>query len=160
MTFPCVMKVVRISLHICISLHLSSFIIIPLHFSAFLCISLNFTAFFCISLHFSALLCISLHFSAFFCFLCIFLLSLHPLHFTSYILGQLFGAYRCPTQIKDSYWSCKFFWKNEFTILSTCSPVEGVNWGNGLLVNTSTNKSEHKAPEHKNVTTIADIPLI
>ena len=54
MTFPCVMKVMRISLNICISLNFSSFL--SLHFAAFLYISLHFTAFLCISLHFSAFL--------------------------------------------------------------------------------------------------------
>ena len=82
MTFPCVMKVIRISLHIGISLQFSSFlciICISLCFSAFLCISqhlssflniyLHFSVFLCISLHFTAFLCISLHFSAFLCIL-------------------------------------------------------------------------------------------
>ena len=68
MTFPCVIKVVkvmRISLHICISLE------IALPFFTFLCIILNLSAFLskllCLSLHFSALFCIYLHFSAFLC---------------------------------------------------------------------------------------------
>ena len=39
MTFPCVMKVMRISLHICISLHFFACLYISLHFSAFLCTS-------------------------------------------------------------------------------------------------------------------------
>ena len=77
MTFPCVMKAKRISLHICISLRLSSFFFISLHGSAFLCISLPSTAFLwpsIFSLHFSEFLCISLNFSAFLyisAFLCI-----------------------------------------------------------------------------------------
>ena len=71
MTFPCVMKVMRISLHICTSLH----------FSAFLCISIHFSAFQCISLNFSAFLYISLNSSEFFC--------ISP-HLTFYILGQFY----------------------------------------------------------------------
>ena len=85
MTFQCVMKVtkvmkfMRISLNICISLHISEFLCLFLnfaaflfispHFPAFLCISLYFSVFLCISLHFSAFLCISLHFPAFLCIL-------------------------------------------------------------------------------------------
>ena len=77
MTFPCVMKVIkimkvmRISLHICISLHFppslhfSTFLCISLQCSAFLYTSLRFYAFLCIFLHFSSFLYISLHFSAF-----------------------------------------------------------------------------------------------
>ena len=56
MTFPCVMKVMkvmRINLHICISLHLYSFLCIAWHFSALRCISLHFSAFQWISRHFS-----------------------------------------------------------------------------------------------------------
>ena len=94
MTFPCVIKVVkvmRISLHICISLEIAlpffTFLCIILNLSAFLskllCLSLHFSALFCVYLHFSTflskLLCLSLHFSALFCiylhfsaFLCIY----------------------------------------------------------------------------------------
>ena len=61
MTFSCaikVMKVMRISLHICISMHVSKFLCISLHFTSFLCIFLHFSAFLWIFLHFSAFLCI------------------------------------------------------------------------------------------------------
>ena len=47
------MKVMRINLHICISLHLYSFLCIAWHFSALRCISLHFSAFQWISRHFS-----------------------------------------------------------------------------------------------------------
>ena len=87
MTFPCVMKVImvmkvmRISPHICISLHLSAFLYISLHFSTFLCLSLPFYAPLCIHLHFAAFLCISLHLSEFLCisrhFSAFFYTSLH-----------------------------------------------------------------------------------
>ena len=103
MTFPCfmkvtkVMKVMRISLHICISLHFFSFLYISLHFSSFLYISLHFSTFLCISLYFSEFICISLHFSEFLRiylhfskFICIYM------HFTFCILGQFDGVYRCP----------------------------------------------------------------
>ena len=62
MTFPCVMKVMkvmRINLHICISLHLYSFLCIAWHFSALRCITLHFSAFLCISMNFSAFLNLS-----------------------------------------------------------------------------------------------------
>ena len=58
-TFPYVMKIMRISLHICISLHFSSFLCISLHFSAFLWICLHlseFLWFLYISLHFTCYL--------------------------------------------------------------------------------------------------------
>ena len=95
------MKVMRISLHICISLHFSTLLYISLNFSTFLfisaclCISLHFIAFLWVSLHFlhfSSLLYISLHFSTFLC------LSLHfndfifiylhciPLHFSTFYI--------------------------------------------------------------------------
>ena len=66
-TFRCVMKAMRVSLHIFISLYFSAFLCISLHFSSFLCMSLHFSAFHGITLHFSTFLCISLNFFAFLC---------------------------------------------------------------------------------------------
>ena len=77
-TFRCVMKAMRVSLHIFISLYFSAFLFISMHVSAFLCISRHFSAFLYISQHFFEFLCISLHFTAF------------------YVLGQLYGAYLRP----------------------------------------------------------------
>ena len=92
----------------CIPLHFSAFLSIFLHFSAFHCIPLNVPSFLCISHYFSLFLSIFLHFSAFFC--------TSPLFSASYILGQLFRAYRRPmdtivcTNIYKFWVKQEYFW--------------------------------------------------